>query len=65
MAAALRSASVIVTATGFDGVLGEQQLSQVADGAILVNVGHSDRGNRRRLARPSSEHTCSTASRAL
>lgn len=42
-AAALRSASVIVTATGFDGVLGEQQLSQVADGAILVNVGHSDR----------------------
>ena len=43
MAAALRSASVIVTATGFDGVLGEQQLSQVADGAILVNVGHSDR----------------------
>jgi hypothetical protein len=24
-------------------VLGEQQLSQVADGAILVNVGHSDR----------------------
>jgi adenosylhomocysteinase len=43
MAAALRSASVIVTATGFDGVLGEQQLSQVADGAILVNVGHGDR----------------------
>jgi len=43
MAAALRSASVIVTATGFDGVLGEQQLSRVADGAILVNVGHSDR----------------------
>jgi adenosylhomocysteinase len=34
---------VIVTATGFDGVLGEQQLSQVPDGAILVNVGHSDR----------------------
>lgn len=43
MAAALRTASVIVTATGFDGVLGERQLSQVADGAILVNVGHSDR----------------------
>ena len=43
MAAALRSASVIVTATGFDGVLGVRQLSQVADGAILVNVGHSDR----------------------
>lgn len=43
MAAALRTASVIVTATGFDGVLGEQQLSQVADGVILVNVGHSDR----------------------
>ena len=43
MAAALRTASVIVTATGFDGVLGERQLSQIADGAILVNVGHSDR----------------------
>jgi adenosylhomocysteinase len=43
MAAALRTASVVVTATGFDGVLGDQQLSQVADGAILVNVGHSDR----------------------
>ena len=43
MDAALRTASVIVTATGFDGVLGERQLSQVADGAILVNVGHSDR----------------------
>ena len=42
MAAALRRASVIVTATGFDGVLGERQLSQVADGAILINVGHSD-----------------------
>ena len=43
MAGALRSASVVVTATGFDRVLGEEQLSQVADGAILVNVGHSDR----------------------
>jgi adenosylhomocysteinase len=43
MGDALRSASVIVTATGFDGVIGEEQLSQVADGAILVNVGHSDR----------------------
>jgi len=43
LADALRTASVIVTATGFDGVLAEQQLSQIADGAILVNVGHSDR----------------------
>ncbi len=42
MDAALRPASVVVTATGFDRVLGGQQLSQVADGAILVNVGHSD-----------------------
>ena len=32
-----------MTATGFDGVLGAEQLEQVADGAILVNVGHSDR----------------------
>ena len=41
--AALRTASVVVTATGFDGVLREEQLSRVADGAILMNVGHSDR----------------------
>ena len=43
LADALRTASVVVTATGFDGVLGEQQLSHIADGAVLVNVGHSDR----------------------
>ncbi|HET7734472.1 MAG TPA: adenosylhomocysteinase [Nocardioidaceae bacterium] len=43
LAAALRHASVVVTATGFDGVLGEEQLAQVADGTILLNVGHSDR----------------------
>jgi adenosylhomocysteinase len=43
MPAAVPTASVIVTATGFDGVLGERELSQAADGAILVNVGHSDR----------------------
>jgi adenosylhomocysteinase len=43
IADALRSANVVVTATGFDGVLGEEQLSHVADGAILLNVGHSDR----------------------
>ena len=34
---------MIVTATGFDGVLGERELSHIADGAILVNVGHSNR----------------------
>ena len=43
LATALRTASVVVTATGFDGVLGEEQLAYAADGAILVNVGHSDR----------------------
>ena len=32
-----------MTATGFDGVLGAEQFEHVADGAILVNVGHSDR----------------------
>jgi adenosylhomocysteinase len=40
---ALRIANVIVTATGFDGILGAERLEQVPDGAILVNVGHSDR----------------------
>jgi adenosylhomocysteinase len=43
LADAARQANVIVTATGFDGVMGAEQLEQVADGAILVNVGHSDR----------------------
>jgi adenosylhomocysteinase len=40
---AVRRASVIVTATGFDGVIGEAQIECLADGAILVNVGHSNR----------------------
>ena len=43
LADALTKASVVVTATGFDGVLGAEQLADEADGAILVNVGHSDR----------------------
>jgi len=38
-----RQASVIVTATGFDGVVGVEQIEQLADGAILLNVGHSNR----------------------
>lgn len=40
---AVRRASVIVTATGFDGVIGAAQVESLADGAILVNVGHSNR----------------------
>jgi adenosylhomocysteinase len=40
---AVRRASVIVTATGFDGVIGAAQIERLADGAILVNVGHSNR----------------------
>jgi adenosylhomocysteinase len=40
---AVRNASVIVTATGFDGVIGAAQIGSLADGAILVNVGHSNR----------------------
>ena len=40
---AAQRASVIVTATGIDGVLGAAQLEHFADGAILLNVGHSDR----------------------
>ncbi|MGE3141385.1 MAG: adenosylhomocysteinase, partial [Thermoleophilia bacterium] len=40
---AVPRAGVIVTATGFDRVLGAEHLEQVADGAILLNVGHSDR----------------------
>ena len=40
---AVRSASVIVTATGFDGVVGAAQIERLANGAILMNVGHSHR----------------------
>jgi adenosylhomocysteinase len=40
---AVRGASVVVTATGFDGVIGAAQIERLADGAILVNVGHSNR----------------------
>jgi adenosylhomocysteinase len=40
---AVRRASVIVTATGFDGVIGAEQIGCLADGAILMNVGHSNR----------------------
>jgi adenosylhomocysteinase len=40
---AVRRATVIVTATGFDGVIGAAQIERLADGAILVNVGHSNR----------------------
>ena len=40
---ALSTASVIVTATGFDGVVGADQNAPCRRRAILVNVGHSDR----------------------
>jgi adenosylhomocysteinase len=40
---AVRRASVVVTATGFDGVIAAAQIERLADGAILVNVGHSNR----------------------
>jgi adenosylhomocysteinase len=40
---AVRRVSVIVTATGFDGVVGASQIERLPDGAILMNVGHSHR----------------------
>jgi adenosylhomocysteinase len=40
---AVRGASVVVTATGFDGVVGAAQVERLRDGAILMNVGHSHR----------------------
>ena len=40
---AARRASVVVTATGFDGVVGAAQIEALPDGAILMNVGHSHR----------------------
>jgi len=43
LAEALAEAAVIVTATGRDGVLGEAELNLCRDGAVLFNVGHSNR----------------------
>jgi adenosylhomocysteinase len=40
---AVLRADVVVTATGFDGVVGAAQIQRLADGAILMNVGHSHR----------------------
>ena len=40
---AVRGSSVIVTATGFDGVIGAAHIERLPDGAILMNVGHSNR----------------------
>src|SRR5262245_59680814 len=40
---AVRGASVIVTATGLDGVIAAAQIGRLAEGAILMNVGHSNR----------------------
>ncbi len=40
---ALTEADVIVTATGRDGVLGEAELQLCRDGAVVFNVGHSNR----------------------
>ena len=39
----LRTCSIIVTATGREGVIGPDQLRGTRSGAILANVGHSNR----------------------
>jgi len=39
----LATCSIVMTATGRDGVLGPDQLRRVRDRAILANVGHSNR----------------------
>lgn len=43
LATALADADVVVTATGRDGVLGEAELAGCRDGAVVFNVGHSNR----------------------
>jgi adenosylhomocysteinase len=39
----LSTSAVVVTATGREGVLGEKQLRMLRHGAIVANVGHSNR----------------------
>lgn len=39
----LASCSIVVTATGREGVLGPEQLGRLQPGAIVANVGHSNR----------------------
>ena len=43
IATALADAEIVVTATGRDGVLGEAELGLCRDGAVVFNVGHSNR----------------------
>lgn len=43
LAGALAEAEVIVTATGRDGVVGEIEMKACREGAVLFNVGHSNR----------------------
>lgn len=38
----LRECAIVVTATGFSGILGADQIKLARRGAILVNVGHSN-----------------------
>ncbi len=51
----MRRADVVITATGRDGVIGEEELSCCKDGAILANAGHFgyeiDRDSLARMAR--------------
>lgn len=39
----LSQCAIVVTATGLDGILGEQNLAHAQPGAVLFNVGHSNR----------------------
>jgi adenosylhomocysteinase len=39
----LQTCSIVVTATGREGVLGPEQLRHLRSGAIIANVGHSNR----------------------
>jgi adenosylhomocysteinase len=39
----LANASIVVTATGIEGVLGPDQLARLRPGTMLANVGHSNR----------------------
>lgn len=64
LAEGLAAAAVVVTVTGRDGMLGPGELRRMRDGAILCNVGHSNREIDVACSKPCSTTRCGATSAA-